>query len=101
LPFGDIHIDTEAVDVIHENRIPVDTPVLVTKVKHRSGMGVSAACSSRTEVSGMGSPSSQPMHVISDRLDIVIGIWVEVLSSLPLIPCPLYDMEQVRNHTYR
>src|SRR5690606_38227751 len=53
-PLGKVHVDPETVNVVHENRIPVYTPVLVAKVKHRTRMGMPPAGSRRPEVTRMG-----------------------------------------------
>src|SRR5690606_39430915 len=48
--FRDIHIYTESIDVVHENGITIDIPMLVTQVKHSTRMRMTTAGCSRTEV---------------------------------------------------
>src|SRR5690606_443059 len=98
---GDVHVDPEAVDVVHKNRIPIDAPMLIAQVEHRSGMGMPATGGGRPEVAGMRPLVAQPVHVIGDGLDIVVGIGIEVFAALPMVPRSLYHMEEMRDNAYR
>src|SRR3546814_16518404 len=69
--FGDIHIDPEAIDVVHENRIPIDAPVLIAQVEHSTGMGMPATGGCRTEVTGMGDMIAQPMQEVGEGVYIL------------------------------
>src|SRR5690606_32260624 len=73
----------------------------IAQVKYCPGMCVAAACGSGTEVTGVRPPVADPMHVISNCLNIVIGIRIKMVSALPMISCSLNNMEQVRNDAYR
>src|SRR5690606_2091546 len=98
---GNIHVYPEAVDIVHENRIPVDTPVFIAQVEHRTCVGVSTAGGSRPEVAGVRPLIAEPMHMIGDGFDIVVGIGIEMFTALAVVPCSLDHVEQVGDHTYR
>src|SRR5690606_20557185 len=98
---GNIHVHPETVYVVHENSIPVEAPMLIAQVEHRTGMGVSAPGSCRPEVSGMRALVAQPMYVIGDGLDIVVSIGVEMLPTLAVVSCALNHVEHVWDNTYR
>src|SRR6185503_3944847 len=76
---------------------------------HRAAMGMTAA--GRIRVGGeIGRLVSPPrvianipsvMSMIGNRLDVVEGILIEVLASLPLIPRSLNDVIQMRNDAGR
>ena len=68
--FGNIHIYPEAVDVVHENRVPVNAPVFVAEVEHRTGVGVPPASGCRPEITRMRALVAQPMHVVCNRFDV-------------------------------
>src|SRR5690606_10403455 len=98
---GNIHVHPEAVNVVHENGIPVYPPMAITEVEHRAGMGMPPSGSGRPEVAGVRTLVAEPMYVVGDSLDIVIRIGIEMLPTLPMVSCALDDVEQVRDDTYR
>src|SRR3546814_15550658 len=73
--FGDIHIDPEAIDVVHENRIPIDAPVLIAQVEHRTGMGMPATGGCRPEVTGMGALRSEERRVGKECVSTCRSRW--------------------------
>ena len=63
-------------------------------------MGVTAAGGVGLAVAAMRR-RAKVMQVIGDRDDVAIGVRVEVLSALSLVPRALDDVIQVRNHAGR
>ncbi len=44
---------------------------------------------------------AQVMKVISDCLDVVVGVWIEMVARLSFVPAALDDVIQVRNNASR
>src|SRR5688572_3303291 len=53
----------------------------------------------RTAIAGMRSLAPGIMNMVSDGLQVLVNVWIEMLPRLPLIPRPLNDVIQVRNDT--
>ena len=96
LPLQPIGVGAAAVDVVHEDRVAVlRRPGVAAEVDHRAGVRVAAAGRRRSAVAGVRPLPSDPVHVIGDGLDVVVGVRVEVLARLPLVARALDDVVQV------
>ena len=91
-----IHVRPEAVDVVHEDRAAIlRRPAVAPEIDHRAGVGVAASGRARAAVGGMRPLLAHPVAVIGDGLDVVVGVRIEVLVRLPLVPSALDDVVQV------
>ena len=91
-----VHVRPEAVDVVHEDRVAIlRRPAVAPEIDHRAGVGVAAAGRARAAVGGVRSLRADPVPVIGDGLDVVVGVRIEVLARLPLVPSALDDVVEV------
>ena len=97
-PLGveDVAVDPGPVDVVHEERAAVLGRPGAAQVDHRPGVGVAAAGRVGPAVAAVR-VGAQVVAVIGDRLDVVIGVGIEVLARLPLVAAPLDDVIEVRD----
>ena len=97
-----IDVDAAAVDVVHEDGVAILLgPGVAAEIDHRAGVGVAAAGRVGPAVAGVRSLVADPVQVIGDRLDVVVGVRVEVLARLPLVARALDDVVQVRDDAGR
>src|SRR5680860_64377 len=94
-----IVIQPRPVDIVHENGVVIFFwPCIAPQIYHSTGMGVAATGRRGPKITGMGATVSQIMHVVGNGLDIIIGIGIEMLPPLSLIPRPLNDMVHMGNN---
>ena len=74
---------------------------VAAEVDHRAGVGVAAAGRIRSAVAGVRPLVADLVHVVGDRLDVVVGVRVEVLAGLPLVSRALDDVVEVRDDARR
>ena len=96
----DVRVDPVAVDVVHEDRVPVLIRERVSEVDHRAAVGVPTADRVRDPVARVGA-RPEVVEVVRDRLDVVVDVRVEVLAALPVVTRALDDVVEVRNHARR
>ena len=70
------------------------------QVDHGAGMGVAAAGRVGAVVARVRR-RADPMPMLGDRLDVVVGVGVEVLAGLTLVAAALNHVIQVRDHAGR
>jgi hypothetical protein len=63
-------------------------------------MGMPPSFFVRPEISGMGPPVAHPMYMVAYLFNVVVGIEIEVLTSLAMIPGSLNHMKHMWNYTY-
>ena len=92
-----VHVEPLAVDVAHEDLAAVLRGPGAAEVDHRrrSGRGRRRRESERLlPPCGVG---ADVVAVVGDRLDVVVGVRVEVLARLALVAAALDDVEAVRD----
>src|SRR5690606_37016498 len=52
-----------------------------------------------TRISRMRTRITDPMHMVCDRFDVIVNIWIEMLPGLSNVPSTLNHMVQMRNDT--
>ena len=94
LRLEDIAIDPGPVDVVHEERAAVLGRPGAAQVDHRAGVGMAAAGGVGPAVAAMR-VGAEVMPVIGDGLDVVVGVGIEMLARLPLVPASLDHVVEV------
>ena len=92
-----IHVEAMAVDVAHEKLIAIRVGPTAAEVDHQAAVGVAPAGAVGLVVAAVGI-RAEVVEMIGDRLDVVVGVGVEMLTTLPMIPRPLNDVKRMRNH---
>ena len=67
-------------------------------VDHRAGVGVAAARRRSDRPLPRVRVGADVVAVVGDRLDVVVGVRVEVRPGLPLVPAALDHVVEVRDH---
>ena len=93
----DVAVDPGPVDIVHEQRAVVDRGPGATQVDHRAGVRMAAPGGIGAAVAPVR-VRARVVPVIGDRLDVVIGVGIEVLARLPLEPSALDHVIEMRDH---
>jgi hypothetical protein len=73
-------------DVVHEDAVAVlRRPVVSAQVKHRADVCMTTAGGRRSAIPGVRSLPADPVHVIGDRLHVVVDVRIEMFSGLALV----------------
>src|SRR5262245_13862297 len=97
LGFEQVDVEAVAVDVVHEDRAAIFLGPGPALIDHAAGVGVAAA-----ELVGLAAVVVVPLvagvvAVVGDRLDVAVGVGIEVLGGLPLVASAGNDVEDVRD----
>src|SRR5262245_50991974 len=97
-----IHVGAGAVNVVHEDRVAVFLrPVVPSEIDHRAGVRVTAASRIGSAVARVRTLVADPVHVVSNGLDVVVDVRVDVLARLAFVSPALHDLVQVLDHARR
>src|SRR5690606_39752923 len=88
-------------DVVHEDLIAVLRRPLSAEVDHCTCVRMAAADVVAAVAIGLIPLIADPVPVLRDRLDVGVGIWIEMLPGLPVVAGTVDDVKQVRNDTTR
>src|SRR5688500_1004982 len=81
----DVHVHPVAVDVVHEELAVVLLWPGAPLIDHRPGVGVAAPQLIRLPAVVVVPLVPRVMPVVGNRLDVVVGVGVEMLAGLPLV----------------
>ena len=70
------------------------------QVDHRPGVRVAAAGGVGAAVAAVR-VGAEVVPVVGDRLDVVVGVGIEMLARLPLVPAPLDHVIEMRDDAGR
>src|SRR5439155_2020242 len=92
-----IDVDPVPMNIVHEDGAAVFFGPAPALIDHAAGVGVAAA-----ERVGLQAVAVVPLvagivAVVGDRLDVVVGVGVEVRAGLPLVTGAGNDVKDVRN----
>ncbi len=96
----DVAVDPSPVDVVHEQRALVLGRPGTAQIDHRPRVRMAAAGGVGPAVAAVR-VGPQVMPVVGDRLDVVVGIGIEMLARLPLVPASLDHVIKMRDHAGR
>src|SRR5262249_13679674 len=97
LSLENVVVHALAVDVVHEDRVAIFVRPNATQVDHRAAMGVATTCITRPAIAGVRR-RADVVAMLRDRLNVGVGIGLEMLTRLALVASALDYVVQVRNH---
>ena len=94
-----VGIGAGAMDVVHENAVAVlRRPVVSAQVNHGADVRMPTACGRGPAVPGVRALLAHPVHVIGDRLHVVVDVWIEMFAGLALVSRALDHVKEMLDH---
>src|SRR5207249_8911865 len=79
--FGDVHVQTLAMDVADEKFAAVLGGPALAEVTHQAGVGVTAAGGVAPGVGGVRAGLARPVNVVRHGLEVVVGVGIDGFAA--------------------